>query len=182
MNYQSKPSMVSRSGWGASSHSCSTRLSTINNLVIHHCATSNNSVDNRTEIQQQKYIQNLHQLDNGWCDMGYHYGIGKNGGILEGRLEHLMGAHVGGAGRNHDTLGVVVHGDYRSRTFTGTQRNALVRLLAWLCYKYNLSPSKITYHQALDSTACPGTNIINQISTIRSEVHDRLYGPGPITG
>lgn len=73
---------------------------------------------------------------------------------------------------NHYTIGVFVHGDYRTRTLTSTQKTAIKKLLAWLCYDYGLTSSAITYHQALANTICPGDNIINQVSSIRSGVYD----------
>lgn len=177
---QPKPSIVSRSSWGARSASCSTRLSasSVKYLVVHHCASNNSSVNNRTERQHQKYLQDVH-LGNKWCDIGYHYGVRKNGLLLAGRSTSYQGAHV--SGYNNVSIGVVVHGNYETRTLTSKQQSNLVNLLAWLCYRYNLSASSIKGHRNLSSTACPERNIYNKLSTIRSQVNKKLYeGPRPI--
>ena len=173
-----KPRMITRSGWGASPAGSMTRLNSVGRLVIHHCASNNTTVNNRTVEAQQKYLQNLHQNTNGWADIGYHYAIGKDGTILEGRSSSYQGAHV--AGHNHNTLGIVVHGNYETRSFTTAQRNNLAHLLAWLCETRNIKNlSNITYHQYLASTDCPGKNIISQITTIRNRVATLLGWPQP---
>lgn len=153
------------------------RKKNVTKLVIHHCASSNTTVTNSTPQVHQKYIQGVHKKQN-WCDIGYHFGIGKDGTILEGMPIGKEGIHVGN--HNHYTLGVVVHGNYKEREFTAPQKNALCNLLAWLCYDYGLAASSITYHQALAATACPGVNIISQVSSIRSTVHNILNN-GPIS-
>lgn len=178
-NWQPKPAIISRTSWGAAATQCSSSLGDVNTLVVHHCASSNTSVTNRTEKEHQKWLQGYHMNNRGWCDLGYHFGVGKSGSLLEGRLQSLLGAHVGG--QNTGKVGVVVHGDYRSRTFTSTQENNIVSLLAWLCYYYDIEPSSIVGHQDLAATECPGDNIYSALPRIRNTVNYKLYGdiPGP---
>lgn len=178
MSYVSKPSIVSRSSWGAAATKAVTQLpkAKVTKLVIHHTASNNTTVTNSTEIAHQKALQ-TDMMNRGYQDMGYHFGIGKNGSILEGRLTSLQGEHV--SNHNNYTLGITLHGDYETRAFTTAQLNSLCNLLAWLCYDYGLTTSAITYHQALSSTACPGANVISKMSTIRSNVYN-LLNNGPI--
>lgn len=178
MGYVAKPTVVSRSTWGAGTNTCTTLLpkANVTKLVVHHCAYPSTVINGITEAQHQKKIQDGHK-GQGWCDIGYHFGIGKNGTILEGMPLAKQGIHVGN--HNHYTIGVVVHGDYTSRTLTSAQKSSIIKILAWLCYDYGLTSSAITYHQALANTLCPGDNIINQMSSIRSGVHE-LLNSGPI--
>lgn len=115
-NFQAKPAIVSRSSWGARSTQCTTTLSGITALAVHHCASNNDSVNSRTPSDHQKWLQDYHMDSRAFCDLGYHFGVGKDGTLLEGRPSNLMGAHVGG--HNSYTLGVVTHGDYTSRALT----------------------------------------------------------------
>ena len=178
MAYVAKPSIVSRGSWGAAPTKASTPLpkGNVTKFVIHHSASNNTTVTNTTEIAHQKALQ-TDMMSRGFQDMGYHFGIGKNGTILEGRLTSLQGEHVS----NHQnyTLGIMLHGNYETRAFTTAQLNSLCKLLAWLCYDYGLTTSAITYHQALGSTACPGANVISKMSTIRANVYN-LLNNGPI--
>ena len=182
MAYVSKPTIVSRSSWGAGTNTCQTNLpkANVTKLVIHHCASANSRVDKDTPQVHQKYIQGVHKgAPNNWCDIGYHFGVGKDGTILEGMPIGKQGIHVGND--NYYTLGVVLHGDFNTRTFGGAQRTALERILAWLCYDYGLKATDIIYHQMLANKDCPGANVISQISSIRSNVHT-ILNSGPISG
>ncbi len=178
MAYVPKPSVVSRSSWGAAPTKAVTQLpkAKVTKLVIHHSASNNTTVTNSTETAHQKALQ-TDMMNRGYQDMGYHFGIGKNGTILEGRITSLQGEHV--SSHNNYTLGIMLHGNYDTRTFTTAQMNSICNLLAWLCYDYGLTTSAITYHQALGNTACPGTNVISKMSTIRSNVYNILNN-GPI--
>ncbi|PJK16558.1 hypothetical protein CQS04_05200 [Chryseomicrobium excrementi] len=179
MAYVAKPTIVSRNSWGAGTNSCTTLLpkGNVTKLVLHHCVYPDSTINGSTEAQHQKKIQDGHKAQK-WCDIGYHFGIGKNGTILEGMPLTKQGINV--ANHNHYTIGVVVHGDYRTRTLTSAQKTAIIKLLAWLCYDYGLTSSAITYHQALANTICPGDNIISQVSSIRSGVYN-LLNSGPIS-
>lgn len=171
--YQPKPSMTTRNQWGAATPSCklpSLAKSAVTHLVVHHCASNNTTVNNRTEAEHQKALQtDFRTRENGiWCDIAYHFNIGKNGTILEGNPSNLRGYHAGNA--NTYSLGVSVHGNYEDRTFTSTQQNKLVILLAWLCYEFNVEPTKIIGHKDISSTLCPGKNIYSKLPTIRTAV------------
>lgn len=177
--YQAKPSMTSRSGWGATSASCtlpSLAKSSVTRLIVHHCASSNTSVTNRTENQHQKWLQDYFKSID-YCDIAYHYNIGKNGTILEGNPSNRVGYHAGSY--NTSSLGVSVHGNYESRTFSATQEARLVNLLAWLCYDFNIEPSRIVGHRDVSSTLCPGANIYSRLPAIRTAVYTKLYPNGP---
>ncbi|UOE94101.1 hypothetical protein [Alkalihalobacillus sp. LMS39] len=73
-NWQAKPSVVSRASWGAAPTGCSTRLSSVNQLVVHHCVYPNSTINSNTERQHQKQIQHGHMNDAHtlFCDIGYH--------------------------------------------------------------------------------------------------------------
>lgn len=179
-NYQPKPTIVSRAEWGAvpklGIESCIRNINSYDYLVVHHCATTNTTVDSRTEKDQQWYIQDLHMRSKGWCDIGYHFGLGKNGTILEGADPVYEGRHEPTV--NSNSLGIVVHGDYTTRTFTSNQETKLVDLLSWLCYRYNIEPDRIKGHRDFKATACPGNNLYNKLPQIRTAVWMKLYDGG----
>lgn len=60
-------------------------------IVIHHVGVS----VNRDTIGQVNGIKNFHINKRGWNDVAYHYFIGKDGEILEGRPEDRIGSHAG---------------------------------------------------------------------------------------
>lgn len=59
--------------------------------------------DDETCIERVKSIQYFHQHDRGWDDIGYHFLVGENGKIYEGRGWDRQGAHS--PGWNNDAYG-----------------------------------------------------------------------------
>lgn len=87
-------------------------------IVLHH---SGNRISSHHEIASK-------HLDN-FDDIGYHYIIGKNGDIYEGREIIYKGAHVGD--ENPGKIGIVIVGDYSERKFSwrGKVRDFAAELL-----------------------------------------------------
>ncbi|MBU5675884.1 peptidoglycan recognition protein family protein [Alkaliphilus sp. MSJ-5] len=176
MIVQPKPSMVSRSGWGATA----VDLSKTNNLknpayiIVHHAGDANDAIVKAypDEKAAMRRYQQIH-IGQGWGDIGYHYCIGINGTILEGRTDTKEGIHA--PGYNYRSIAVMLHGNYDIRSFTSTQQNKLIDILAWLCYKNNISPSNILGHKDVTATTCPGSGIYSKLSSIRGLVMDRVY-------
>ena len=49
----------------------------------------------------------LHQIDRKWADIGYHFLVGENGKVYEGRGWHREAAHS--TGWNNEAYGISVH-------------------------------------------------------------------------
>ncbi len=56
-------------------------------IVIHHSAFS--------DAPGPKLLQTFHMMSSGFNDIGYHFIIGKDGKLYEGRSIDIMGAHTG---------------------------------------------------------------------------------------
>ena len=54
-------------------------------------------------IERVKTIQDFHQNDRGWVDIGYHFLVGENGKVYQGRGWNRQGAHS--TGWNDDAYG-----------------------------------------------------------------------------
>ena len=152
-------------------------LSTIKYIVIHHTAGAQPQVG--TDYEVMRGIQNYHQ-SLGWGDIGYHFCIGQQGTVMEGRSLPQVGAHVGKP-HNFDSIGVSLFGDFSYVKPGDTQLKKLVPLLKYLCERYNISPDNILGHRDMDSnygaTACPGNyfyNATNQLQEIRNAVQEQL--------
>jgi len=106
-----KPRIVSREEWGARSPKCQYEpIGNITAITTHHTATSNDYVD---AVEMIKSIQNYHMDERGWCDIGYHFLVDRDGNIYEGRPLSALGAHV--AGHNQGNVGIAVLGDFNER-------------------------------------------------------------------
>ena len=121
----------------------SNRKST-NRIILHHAESKSCTADD---------IHRWH-LANGWCGIGYHFFIRKDGSIYRGRPEGVVGSHAKGS--NSDSIGICFEGSYMTETMNQTQINAGRELVAYLKNKYGIS--KVQKHMDVCSTNCPGTN------------------------
>ena len=121
----------------------SNRKST-NRIILHHAESKSCTADD---------IHRWH-LANGWCGIGYHFFVRKDGSIYRGRPEGVVGSHAKGS--NSDSIGICFEGSYMTETMNQTQINAGRELVAYLKNKYGIS--KVQKHMDVCSTNCPGTN------------------------
>lgn len=127
-------------------------------IIYHHSASSNLSPEQ---------IHDMH-LQRGWSGIGYHFYIRKDGTIYRGRKEEMIGAHA--KGRNRDSIGICLEGNFEDESITYKQMNSLVKLSADMIIKYNIEESE--GHKDVYNTLCPGKNF--DIKEIQEKVADEL--------
>jgi len=169
----SRPTMVSRDQWDASSvnHSATNErgfYSTTNpegwrvyadaltdayqTLVIHHSVIYGDN-----DLDTVRDIQRTHQQDRGWADVGYHYLVGRAGEIYIGRDLQARGTHV--QGFNTGSVGVCLLGNFMEIAPTEAQINATLMLSMWLAD--HLALTHLAGHRTFsDGTVCPGDNLV----------------------
>lgn len=114
--------------------------------------------------------------DRKWADIPYHYLIGADGTVYEGR-DPLT---VGETNTEYDPTGhllISFLGNYEQQEFTPQLQQTLTKLIAHFCSKYNISPETIATHRDYSSkTTCPGKNIYPyfQDGSIKKEVKRML--------
>lgn len=127
-------------------------------LVYHHSASSNLSPEQ---------IHDMH-LERAWGGIGYHFYIRKDGTIYRGRREEMIGAHA--KGRNRDSIGICLEGNFEDEKITGEQMYSLVRLSTDMIIKYNIQDSM--GHRDVYNTLCPGKNV--NIDSIKESIAEEL--------
>jgi hypothetical protein len=151
--------VVSRAAWGAAPADRSKMHGhTIELLTVHHAG------DQTTTTGPARYRswQSFH-MSRGWGDLAYHYIIGVDGTVYEGRDTRYAGA----TGTNYEPSGhflVVVEGNFDHDRPTQAQRDSLVRVLAWASTEFGVSPSTIAGHRDHAATTCPGGNLYPYIA------------------
>jgi N-acetylmuramoyl-L-alanine amidase len=126
-------------------------------IAIHHSASllANN--------ETMHSIQDLHMDRNGWADIGYHYGIDKDGLIYEGRDIGSRGSSV--AGHNTGTIGVVVMGNFEVDEPLEVQLTALQMLVNALTITYR--PTHLAAHSEFNpESLCPGRNMFIHLDAL----------------
>ena len=113
-------------------------------IILHHVESKSCTADD---------IHRWH-LANGWCGIGYHFFVRKDGSIYRGRPEGVVGSHAKGS--NSDSIGICFEGSYMTETMSGAQINAGRELVAYLKNKYGITT--VQKHKDVCSTNCPGTN------------------------
>jgi N-acetylmuramoyl-L-alanine amidase len=118
----------------------------LKDLIVHHTATGFDATP--------ADIQRLHMRDRGYADVGYHYLIGADGMVYEGRALGARGAHTGG--RNTGAIGVSLFGNFELTEPTVAQLDSLWRLSTALCHDYWIA--RLGGHRDYQpgATVCPG--------------------------
>lgn len=120
-------------------------------LIVHHTAVSRKKNSNQFTAVKQYHIKK------GWGDIGYHYFIEPNGTVKKGRADHITGAHT--IGRNHDSLGIALAGNFDEELPTPQQEEALRTLLQQLSVKYNVPTKRVVPHRSFANKSCYGKQL-----------------------
>jgi hypothetical protein len=120
-------------------------------LVVHHSV-----IDEGDDLLTLLEVQRLHREDRQWADVAYHFFIGKQGAVYEGRAMNVRGTHV--AGYNTGSLGVCLLGDFMTNTPSTEQLDMLRQLSRWLVVRLQLT--HLAGHRDFNpETLCPGDNL-----------------------
>lgn len=165
-----------RDKWGARPlrRSNAVPMETPTRITIHHTADvfwSRYAQDTTAEIRR---IQRLHQTNNRWADIGYHYVIDRNGQVWQGRELKYQGAHAGGQA-NRGNIGIVLLGNYVKQQVNEPQRRSLGLLVGKLCNFYRIQPHGIYTHGEIHGkTDCPGPALTRQVDRLRAQLRHNL--------
>ncbi|MBQ9757176.1 MAG: N-acetylmuramoyl-L-alanine amidase [Clostridia bacterium] len=113
-------------------------------IILHHRAGTGDA-------------ESIHRghLNNGWCGIGYHFYVRKDGSIYRGRPIATEGAHC--TGYNKESIGVCFEGNFENDEMMPLkQKNAGKQLISHLLRLY--PKAIVKRHKDFSSTACPGKN------------------------
>jgi PKD repeat protein len=187
------PTIIPRANWCGGSAPCVdvNAAYTVTNIspthvVMHHGASPNTYTDGQAVVRS---YWNYHVNTLGWADIGYNYLIDKYGNFYQGRRnlnlpnQDVRGAHAGNA--NGGSIGMNFLGNLDVTIATTVQLQKLYEFLAWWfnhksydplssagmttqSHGWQVHPRFVT-HNAIGSTACPGTDMISRMQSIRAE-------------
>lgn len=127
----------------------------IKEIILHCSATKEGKAFTVADIDRW-------HRENGWKGCGYHYVVGLDGVVEEGRPVEEAGAHC--KNRNAESIGVCYIGGCdlvgnAKDTRTGAQKASLVKLVRRLMEKYSLGMEKVRCHNEFAARACPSFSI-----------------------
>ncbi len=123
-----------------------------NKIIIHHSG-------DQTPGNQLKRIESWHEFQFGMKSRrgywgGYHFLIERSGEIIKTRDLDEEGAHC--KGRNSESIGVCLAGNFDFEIPTVAQKKALVEVEMNIRGALNLGKADIYYHFEFADTHCPG--------------------------
>jgi hypothetical protein len=165
-----KPAIMARDAWKARSPKSSYTPQQVLKVVLHHSWQP-------SQVQYKgaatiRGIQNYHMDDpnTGWIDIGYHFLIGPDGVIYQGRPETAVGSH---AKPNTNMVGICMIGNYdpNADQLNPAMEKSLVDLLSWLSATYKVDPKTQYYgHRDFSTKSCPGDLVYNRLPEYRQQV------------
>ncbi len=145
--------LVSRDAWtkrpiGSNNYA----MNGVSRITVHHTGEYEAWAD-KSDLDVVRSIDNAHR-SRGWPTIGYHYLVGKDGRIYEGRPVQYQGAHT--YTENEHNLGISVIGDFREKLPNSAQLAALARFLDDQRKRFRVSLSRVYGHRDLHKSICPG--------------------------
>lgn len=125
----------------------------VNKIIIHHSASHDGRTQNWGELRR------YHVRNNGWRDIGYHYGIEiveYDYEVILGRFENETGAHC--PGQNSQAIGICLIGNFEKVTVAPAQWDKALRLVRQIMDNHELKTTDVYGHRDFKATACPGKN------------------------
>lgn len=165
-----KPAIVSRAAWGAEKPKGAYTPHTPLRIIMHHSYIPTQAQYRGASTIRGIQQYHMHDPKTGWNDIGYHFLIGPEGIIYQGRPETVVGAHCS---PNTNAVGVCVIGDYDPDhdNLNPKIQKSIVNLLSWLCSKYNINPmTKLYGHRDFSPKSCPGDKVYDDFSYYQKQV------------
>ncbi|XP_067644966.1 peptidoglycan-recognition protein LB-like isoform X2 [Eurosta solidaginis] len=157
--------MIARSEWGARP---SKLIEPFNGpapyVIIHHSYMPSACYTADDCCKAMRSMQDYHQLQRGWNDIGYSFAVGGDGMIYVGRGFNVIGAHA--PKYNDKSVGICMIGDWRTDLPPPQMLKATKSLIDFGVAKgYIQSQYKLLGHRQVRDTECPGSRLFDEIST-----------------
>ena len=158
--------LVRRADWGAAAlRENHDPMARVRRITVHHTAELAN-MDAKSDADLVRAVQVFHQETRGWADIGYHYLIGRDGKVYEGRPLHAQGAHAGG-GNNVENLGVSLIGEFVDVLPAPAQLEALRVFLEVQRTKHDVPLDEVHGHRDFKPTECPGQAVYDWLGALK---------------
>jgi hypothetical protein len=139
-------------------------------ITIHHEGEIFNKGENAPEHIKGVQVWGMGP-DRNWSDIPYHFLIDPDGNIYEGRNVFTTGETATEYNPDGHLL-ITCMGNFEEQILSNEQLNSLIKLTAYCCKKYQISPETIASHKDYAETLCPGKDLYKYIENgyIKDEV------------
>lgn len=155
---------VKAGAWGSQPDPMPTRMLQVpERIVIHHAGVV--WKEGTDPYDKVRALQAWGKREKGWPDVPYHFLIAPDGRIFEGRPTNYRPE----SNTHYDLSGVLnveLFGDFEVQKVSEPQKEALRKLLVYLCREHNIGADRVSTHrlQAPGQTTCPGRDLMDYYS------------------
>ncbi|KAF7659495.1 hypothetical protein LDENG_00297150 [Lucifuga dentata] len=166
--YWDCPQIIPRCQWGAKPYQGTPTLLSLplQFLYIHHTyQPSSPCLSFQKCSTNMRAMQQFHQQERGWIDIGYSFVIGSDGYVYEGRGWNHVGTHT--RGHNAIGYGMSVIGNYTATLPSRHSMNLLRHRLVQCAVDGGRLAANFTIqgHRQVVNTSCPGDIFFSEISS-----------------
>ncbi|XP_066144621.1 peptidoglycan-recognition protein LB-like isoform X2 [Euwallacea fornicatus] len=157
--------IVSRDEWGARPPtSVETMRNPVPYVVIHHSYIPAACSSKEDCVAAMQWMQNYHQFNRSWNDVGYSFASGGDNRIYTGRGWSTVGAHA--PGFNNQSIGICTIGDWTAKLPPQEQLETIRRFIhQGVVEGYIDENYKLIGHRQVRETECPGDALFAEIQT-----------------
>lgn len=164
--YLKNISVISRARWAKYQIKGNvTPMGNVTKITVHH-TDDGPKLNSMSDVKFLQGIENHHRNNRKWACIGYHFIIGRDGTIYEGRPVKYQGAHA--RSNNPHNIGISLIGDFNKAYPSKGQLSSLSALLGNLRNKYKIPAKNVVGHRHLNKTECPGKYLAAWINSYRS--------------
>ncbi len=140
-------------------------MGTVTRITVHHTGEHGHWAD-ISDVEVVQRIERYHRTEKEWAAIGYHFLVGRDGRVYEGRPARYQGAHV--STQNENNLGISVIGDFMDHLPSQRQLVALTALLNDKRELYGVSRARTYGHRDLHASQCPGDALYAWVKRYKS--------------
>ena len=149
----------------------------ITHVTLHHTGDSRILAPTDDAAQRLRNLQSWGAAERNWWDVPYHFLLGLEGTIYEGRDWHYMGE----TNTTYDPGGhflISMIGNYDQQEPSPAQLAAIADMMAWAIKEFDLPLDRIGGHYQYAETGCPGKFLRPYLEdgTLKRMVAERLRG------
>ena len=130
-------------------------MGTVKRITVHHTGEYGR-MGVLPDMDVIQSVENAHR-GRGYAAIGYHFVIGRDGRVYEGRPTRFQGAHT--ANNNSNNLGISCIGDFMQKLPGARQLKALELCLNDMRARYGVPMARVYGHRELSGSLCPGDRL-----------------------
>ncbi len=148
----------------------------ITHVTLHHTGDATPLLPGEDPVRRLRGLQSWGATDRNWWDVPYHFLLGVDGSIYEGRDYH----YIGETNTSYDPGGhflISALGNYEKQEPTPETLKAIADLMAWAVKEFDVPLDRIGGHyNYFTGTSCPGAGLRKYLEdgTFRRMVAERL--------